>query len=94
MRMCARHRPSNEKLNTKQRGGGRKFSYTRESKLSRDHIKKATRFKSYKRSKEDEQAERLCCEGSSTCNDEHGCSNLEGSCHFGRPSNYGVVHHA
>jgi hypothetical protein len=54
--MCARYRPSNEKLDTKQRGGGRKFSYARKSNLSRDHIKKATRLTSCERGKEDEQA--------------------------------------
>jgi hypothetical protein len=51
MRTCAKHYPSKEKLDTEQRGGGRKFSYTRESNLSRDHIKKATRYKSCERAK-------------------------------------------
>jgi len=94
MRTCAKHYPSKEKLNTKPRGGGRKFSYTRESNLSRDHIKKATSYKSCERGKEDEQVERFCHEGSNMCNDRPSYNNLEESCHLVGPCNYGIVHHA
>jgi hypothetical protein len=94
VRMCPKHCPSNEKLDTKQRGRGRKFSYTRESNLSRDHIKKATRFTSCGRGKEDEQAKRLCREGSNACNGGHGYNNLEESCHLEGLGTYGIVHHA
>jgi hypothetical protein len=52
--MCAKHHPSNEKLDTKQKGGGRNFSSTRESNLFKDHSEKVQKLQ--KRQK-NEQAE-------------------------------------